>query len=92
MLEALIEKRIPIFMRTSFIFAHIPLSVMIWSNCSNFRRLGMCSLQYSSLTCFGINPHTRAKLGLLFNNIYTFSGSAAVHRSLQRLVKRLCWT
>ena len=24
MLEALIEKRIPIFMRTSFIFAHIP--------------------------------------------------------------------
>ena len=49
-----------------FIFAHIPLSVMTWSNCSSFRRLGMCSLQYSSLTSLGINPHIRVKLGLLF--------------------------
>ena len=63
------------FTSSTFIFAYIPLSVMSWSNCSRFRRLGMCSLQYSSLTCLGINPHTRAKLGLLFNNLYTLSGS-----------------
>ena len=64
-----------LFTSSTFIFAHIPFSHDL------VKLLQLTKTWYVFAAILvpdvsRINPHTRAKLGLLFNNIYTLSGSA----------------